>query len=148
MMRMRFTATLEQHGKTATGVEVPAEVVAALGSKKPAVTVTIGDFTYRSSVASMGGRFLLGVSAEVRAATGVKAGDVLDLELELDTAPRVVEVPADLDAAMTEEARTFFASLSYSNQRRLVMAIDAAKTDATRSRRIDKTVEALSEGRT
>src|SRR5207342_3300470 len=78
---MKFRATVEQSGKTATGIEVPAEVVAALGSsRKPPVRVTINDYTYRSTVATMGGRFMVGVSADVRAAAGVAAGDVVDVE--------------------------------------------------------------------
>ena len=137
------------HGKTATGVEVPEDVVAALGSgKRPKVSVTIKGHTYRSSVAKMGGSYLLGVSSEVRAATGVQPGDELEIELELDVEPREVEVPADVAEALAAvpEAQAFFAGLSYSNQRRLVMAIDAAKTAETRRRRIDRTVEGLRDG--
>ena len=147
---MRFRSTLLSHGKAATGVEVPPEVLAALGpSKRPKVRVTIGNHTYRSSVATMGGVHLLGVSAEVRAATGATAGDELDIELELDEAPRVVDVPDDLARAISAEpaAREFFDSLSYSNQRRLVLAVEAAKTVETRQRRIDKTVGGLAEGK-
>jgi hypothetical protein len=147
---MRFRAPLQTHGKTATGVEVPAEVVAALGpARRPKVKVTIGDYSYRSSVAPMGGVHLLGVSAEVRAATGAQAGDELEIDLELDEEPREVEVPADFAAALAAApaAGTFFAGLSYSNQRRLVLAIDGAKGADTRQRRIDKTVAGLLEGR-
>ncbi|MET1005457.1 MAG: YdeI/OmpD-associated family protein [Propionibacteriaceae bacterium] len=149
LLAMKFRATLETHGKTATGVEVPEEIVTALGSKRPKVTVTIGDYTYRSSVASMGGVFLLGLSAEVRAATGVKAGDELEIDLELDTQEREVTVPPDLAAALAAvpAAQAFFDGLTYSNKRRLVLAIDGAKTAETRQRRIDKTVSGLSEGR-
>ena len=98
---MRFRATVELGGKTATGIEVPEEVVAALGShKRPPVRVTIGDYTYRSTVARMGGRFLLPVSAEVRAGAGVAAGDEVDVEVALDDAPREVTVPDDLAVAL------------------------------------------------
>ena len=97
---MKFEALLESNGKTATGFEVPEEIVTALGgSKRAKVAVTINGYTYRNSVAPMGGRYLVGVSAENRANAGVSAGDRLDVELELDTAPRVVEVPEDLAAA-------------------------------------------------
>lgn len=135
---MRFRATLESGGRTATGIRVPPEVVAALGrGKRPAVTVTINDsHTYRSTVAVMGGEYLLGVSAENRAAAGVAAGDVLDVDLELDTAPRVVDVPADLTAALDGAARRTFDGLSYSNRRRHVLAVEGAKTEETRRRRI------------
>jgi hypothetical protein len=148
---MKFRATVEQSGKTATGIEVPAEVVAALGSsRKPPVRVTINDYTYRSTVATMGGRFMVGVSAEVRAAAGIAAGDVVDVEMELDTAPREVSVPADFAAALDRDpaARRFFDGLSYSNRLRFVLNIEGAKTEETRQRRIDKSVAMLHEGRT
>ena len=144
---MRFTATLELHGKTATGIEVPDDVVTALGSgKRPAVRVTINGHTWRSSVAVMGGRNLVGVSAENRAAAGVSAGDVLDVDLELDTEKREVEVPADLAAALKKSptASRAFEALSYSNKSRYVLAIEGAKAADTRARRIAKTVEELS----
>jgi len=144
---MRFTATLEQHGKTATGIEVPDDVVTALGSgRRPAVRVTINGHTWRSSVAVMGGRNLVGVSAENRAAAGVSAGDVLAVDLELDTEKREVEVPADLDAALKKNpaASRAFEALSYSNKSRYVIAIEGAKAADTRARRIAKTVEELS----
>lgn len=142
---MRFRATVELNGKTATGIEVPEAVVDALGtSRRPAVRVTIGDHIYRSTVARMGGRFLLPVSAEVRAAAGVAAGDEVDVELEADDAPRTVQVPPDLAAALQGGPRTRFDALSYSNQRRHVLAVEGAKTDATRARRIAAVVDALS----
>jgi hypothetical protein len=86
---------VQLNGKTATGIEVPAEVVAGLGpGQRPPVRVTIGDYSYRTTVARMGGRFLVSLSAENRAAAGVAAGDEVDVDLELDDAPREVEVPA------------------------------------------------------
>lgn len=147
---MEFRSTLMSHGKTATGVEVPDGIVAGLGStKRPKVKVTIGDYSYRSSVASMGGVYLLGVSAEVRAQTGVQPGDELEIEIELDEEPREVAVPDDLAGALgrAPQAQAFFEGLNYSNTRRLVRAIDAAKTAETRQRRIDKTVAGLLDGR-
>ncbi len=147
---MKFRTTLLLHGKTATGVQVPEEVVNSLsGGKRPRVTVTIGDYTYRSSVALMGGVYLLGLSSEVREATGAKPGDELEIEIVLDTEPREVAIPADLAAALAgaPAAATFFTSLSYSNQRRLVMAIEAVKTVETRQRRIAKTVADLAAGK-
>jgi hypothetical protein len=146
---MRFRARIEQSGKTATGIQVPPEVVASLGSsKKPAVSVTINGYTYRSTVAVMSGVFMLPVSAEVRAGSGVAAGDEVDVDVELDTAPRELSVPPDFSAALDADAdaRRFFDGLSYSNKRRLVMAIDAAKTDDTRQRRIATTVGKLHQG--
>ena len=147
---MRFRATLETEGKTATGINVPAEVVEALGAgKRPRVTVTINGHTYRSSVAVLGGRYMLGVSAENRAAAGVEGGQDVDVELELDTAPREVTVPPDFAAALAAEpaAQATFDGLSYSNRSWHVLQIDGAKTDETRQRRIAKSVEALRDGR-
>ena len=142
--------TLETEGKTATGINVPAEVVDALGGgKRPRVTVTINGHTYRSSVAVLGGRYMLGVSAENRAAAGVEGGQDVDVELELDTAPREVTVPPDFAAALTAEpaAQATFDGLSYSNKSWHVLQIDGAKTDETRQRRIAKSVEALRAGK-
>lgn len=143
---MRFTTTVELGGKTATGFAVPDEVVDALGSgKRPAVTVSIGGHTYRSTVAARGGRFMVPLSAENRTAAGVAAGDEVDVDLELDTAPRELVVPEDLAAALdaSPTARTAFDALSYSNRQRHVLSVDGAKTDATRQRRIAKVVEEL-----
>ncbi len=148
---MRFHAIILRAGKTATGVEVPTEVVESLGpSKRPPVRVTINGYTYRSSVASMSGKFMLGISAEVRAAARVEGGDEVDIDLELDTDPREVTVPADFAEALDGDvpARTFFDSLSYSNRQRFVLSIDGAKTSETRQRRIEKALGTLREGRT
>jgi hypothetical protein len=147
---MRFRADIKATGKTATGIEVPPEVVEALaGGKRPRVTVTLSGCTYRSSVAPMGGVFMLPVSADVRARSGVAAGDVVDVEIELDTQPREIEVPPDLAAALAgaPDAARFFESLSYSRKQRVVLPIGAAKTDETRRRRVDKTIATLREGR-
>lgn len=147
---MRFTARLQLHGKTATGIEVPDEVVAALGAgKRPPVRVTINGHTYRSTVAVMGGVCMVGVSAENRAAAGVSAGDEIDVLLELDTDKREVEVPTDFAAALAADAvaATAFAKLSYSHQRQHVLAIDDAKTAETRQRRIAKSLAMLHEDR-
>ncbi|PYI56973.1 YdeI/OmpD-associated family protein [Paenibacillus flagellatus] len=141
-----FTATLELHGKTATGIEVPEEIVAGLGGgKKPAVRVTIRGYTYRTTVAVMGGRFLIPVSAEHREKAQIAAGDMLEVELALDTEPRELVVPADFLEALArhEKAKSFFEGLSYSNKRRFVLSIEEAKTAETRQRRIEKAVSTL-----
>lgn len=148
---MRFVAPIETAGRTATGIEVPTEVVESLGSsRRPAVRVTLRNYTYRTSIASMGGRFMLPVSAEVRQGAGVQGGDEVEVDLELDTELRSVEVPADLASALAADAKAqgAFASLSYSNQRRLVLAVGAAKTEATRQRRVEGTVRQLAGGET
>jgi hypothetical protein len=143
---MEFRTELELHSRTATGLVVPDDVVAGLGTgKRPAVVVTLNGHRYRSTIARMGGRYLLPVSAEVRAAAGVAAGDVVDVAVEPDTEPRVVEVPADLAAALAEvpAAQAAFAALSYSHQRAHVLAVEGAKAAATRERRVAKVVEAV-----
>ncbi|MGZ4693537.1 MAG: YdeI/OmpD-associated family protein [Acidimicrobiales bacterium] len=145
---MRFTATLETNGKTATGIEVPETAVEQLGKgKKPPVTVTIGSHSYRSTVAVMGGRFLLPVSAENRTKAGIAAGDEVEVTLVLDEAPRQVTVPEDLAAALATDptAKAFFEGLSFSQQRFHVDSIEGARTDETRQRRIEKSLVLLSQ---
>ncbi|MEO7000628.1 MAG: YdeI/OmpD-associated family protein [Ktedonobacterales bacterium] len=147
---MKFHAIIQLGGKTATGIQVPDEVVAGLGSnKRPSVRVTINGYTYRSTVATMSGVFMLPVSAEVRAGAGVAAGDEVDVDIELDTEPREVDVPADFaDALATDtDAKRFFEGLSYSNKRRFVLGIEDAKTAETRQRRIAKAISTLREGK-
>jgi hypothetical protein len=147
---MRFRTVIELGGKTATGFQVPPEVVEALGSgKRPAVVVRIGPHTYRSTVAPMGGASYLPLAAENRQAAGVAAGDEVEVEVELDTAPRTVEPPADFAAALDAEpaARGFFDGLSNSNKKWHVLSVEGAKTDETRRRRIEKSVAMLRGGR-
>jgi hypothetical protein len=147
---MRFRTTIVQTGKTTTGIEVPDEVMEALGSgKRPAVKVTVNGYSYRSTVASMGGRSMVSLSAEHRAGAGVAGGDEVEVDMELDTAPREVTVPDDLAAALDAEpaARATFDGLSYSNKSWHVLQITGAKTEETRQRRIAKSVEALRQGR-
>jgi hypothetical protein len=142
----KIRVVIELGGKNATGFEVPEAVVTELGKgRKPPVTVSIGDYQYRSTIATMGGRFMVPVSAEVRKATGVVAGDEVEVGLELDTQPREVTVPDDFASALAGEptARRRFESLSYSHKRQHVMAIDDAKTAETRKRRIDKAIAML-----
>ena len=147
---MRFDSVVQQNGKTATGIPVPAEVVDALDAgKRPKVTVTIGAHTYRSSVASWGDGFMVSLSAANRTAAGVEAGDSVSVEIELDAAPRAVVMPPDFAAALAEQpvARQFFESLSFSNQRWFTDSVDSAKKAETRAARIDKYVAMLGEGR-
>jgi hypothetical protein len=147
---IKFRTTLLSAGKTATGIEVPPSVVESLGAgKKPPVRVTINGYTYRSTVAVMGGKFMIGVSAENRGNAGVHAGQELEVGLELDTEPRVVTVPDDFQQALNRDAKAkaAFGKLSYSNQLRHVLAIKDAKTPETRQRRIEKAIQALKEGK-
>ena len=147
---IQFRTKLLSAGKTATGFEVPSSAVEAMAQgKRPPVKVTINGFTYRNTVAVYGGKFLIGVSAENREGAGVKAGDMLDVLLELDTAPREVEVPADFNAALRREPKALkaFEALSYSHKRAHTLAIEAAKAAETRARRIAKSVQDLKAGK-
>jgi hypothetical protein len=147
---MKFHTTIEQTGRTTTGIVVPDEVVEALGSgQRPRVTVTLNGYTYRSSVAAMGGRSMISLSAQHREGAGVAGGDEIDVDIELDTAPREVTVPDDFAAALDAEpaARNTFDGLSYSNKSWHVLQVDGAKSDTTRQRRIAKSVGMLKEGR-
>lgn len=147
---MKFRATIELGGKTATGIRVPPKVVEALGtSKRPPVRVTINGYTYRSTVAVMGGEFMLGVSAEVRERAGVAAGDKVDVEIELDTQPRELTVPPDFAKALKSDpdAKRTFDGLSYSRKQWHVLSIEGAKRAETRQRRIAKSISTLREGR-
>jgi hypothetical protein len=143
---MRFRTTITAGSGSTTGIEVPPEVVEALGQgRRPPVRVTVNGYTYRSSIAVLGGRFLVSLSAAHRAAAGVGAGDEVDVELEHDDAPREVDVPADLAAALAgePEARRRFDGLAYSHRLRHVLAIEDAKTPETRRRRVEKAVAML-----
>lgn len=143
-----FTATLRLNGKTATGVEVPEHIIAELGSgKRPAVRMTVNGHTWPNTVGVMGGRSLLGVSAENRALAGIQAGDVIDVTVELDTSTREVEIPADVASALkkSKPAGAAFEKLSYSHKRQWIMPIEAAKAPETRARRIEKMIAQLSQ---
>jgi hypothetical protein len=134
-----ITTILKAEGLNATGISVPAEVVAALGKgKKPPVRVTLNGYTYRSTIAAYGDVFMLPVSQEHRAAAGIKAGDEVEVMLELDLEPRTVEVPNDLAAALAEKpcATAAFDALSYSARKEFVRQVESAKAKETRDRRI------------
>ena len=143
---VRFRATLETNGRTATGIEVPESVVEQLGAgKRPPVRVTLHEHTYRTTVARMGGRYLVPVSAEVRTAAGVAAGDELDVGIELDDAPRTVEVPADLAEALaaSPDAARAWEKLSYTHRKEWARSVEDAKKPETRARRVAAAVAAV-----
>jgi hypothetical protein len=145
---MKFRAVIRLDGKTATGIEVPPEIVAGLGeSRRPPVRVSIAGHTYRSTVAFMKGRFMIPVSAENRAAAGVAAGDEVEVDIALDTEPREVSVPADFAAALSEDAQAqrSFDGMPFSHKQRWVLSVTSAKSPETRQRRIDKAIEELSQ---
>ena len=147
---MTFRTTLKQHGETATGIEVPSEVVDALGAgRRPPVRITLGDHTYRSTIARRGESYLVGVSAANREAAGVAAGDELEVTIVLDTESRETAVPEDLAAALEAEpkAKEFFATLTPTQRGYFVSDVESAKKEETRRRRVEKAVAMLREGR-
>jgi Bacteriocin-protection, YdeI or OmpD-Associated/Domain of unknown function (DUF1905) len=147
---MHFRTTIELGGKTATGLVVPGDVVTALGGgRRPPVRVTVGGHSYRTTVATMSGRFLVPLSAANREAAGVAAGDEVEVAIELDSAPREVDVPDDLAAALAGEpaARQFFDGLSFTHRKEWVRWVTEAKRAETRTQRVARTVEALTAGR-
>jgi hypothetical protein len=141
-----FRSTVELGGKTATGIEVPPDAVAALDhGKRPPVRVTVGGHTYPSTVAVMGGRYLVPLAAEHRIAAGVAAGDEVEVTLTLDDAPRTVEVPEDFAVALDSAGvRQAFDALAFSHRKEHVRAIEEAKKPETRAKRIAKAIEMLS----
>lgn len=151
MSKQSFRTELLKGDGDTTGFVIPDKVVEALGQgRKPKVTVTInGEFSYPNTVAVMGGQYMIGVSKERRKLAGVTGGEMIDVTLELDTAPRVMEVPPDLQKALDKDkgAKAYFATLSYSNQRRHIDAINQAKAPETRARRIEKSVALFHEGK-
>ncbi len=132
------------------GFEIPADVVEGLGAgKRPPVRVTINGYTYRNTVAVMQGRFMIGVSSEHRGPARVTGGDEVDIDLELDTAPREITIPPDFAAALDAEpaARRTFDALSYSNKSWHTLQVEGAKAPETRARRIEKSVATLAAGK-
>lgn len=142
-----FTTTvLKDEHVNATGISVPPEIIAALGKgKKPPVKVTIGAYTYRTTVAGYGDTYMIPLSAENRTAAGVNAGDQIEVTLELDTEPRTVDVPDDLAAALAAKpgAREAFDALNYSTRKEHVRQVVSAKAQETRDRRIAAIVAKL-----
>jgi hypothetical protein len=142
---MKFRSYVEP-AEPMRGLEVPPEVVEALGGgKRPAVIITINGHSWKSRVAIMRGRYLLGLSNANRQAAGVATGDQVEIEVELDAGPRVVAAPADFARALDADpaARTAYDRLSSSHQREHVRAIESAKKPQTRVRRIDKALAML-----
>jgi len=142
---MKFTTTIVQIGNN-TGIEVPPEVRDALGGgKTPLVQVTLNGFGYKSKIAAMGGRLLVSVSAEVRQKAGVKGGETHEVELVLDTAPRVYEAPADLQSAIDDRpaAQAAWDRIAPSQRKAHITSVEGAKSAETRSRRIEKVIEML-----
>ena len=143
---MRFRAEVELHGKTATGIEVPASVVEGLAAgKRVPVSVTINGYTYRTTIAPYTEAYFIPLSAENRSGAGVRAGEVVDVDIEPDTAPREVTVPGDLAEALDAAgARAAFDALSFTRRKEYVVAVEGAKKPETRRARIERAVAEVS----
>ena len=138
--------TLVEPPEPMRGLEVPPTVVQSLGGgARPAVTITVNGHSWKSRVAIMRGRHLLGLSNANRQAAGVAIGEEVEVELELDSEPRVVVEPADFAQALDDDpvARAAYDGLAYSHKREHVRAIESAKKPETRRRRIEKAIATL-----
>lgn len=145
---MKFKAKVIASGNAA-GVEIPGELVKALGGgARPPIAITINGHTWRSRVALMRGQQLIGISAANRAASGIALGEVVQVEVQLDLAPRIVDEPPDLAEALGGDARAraAFDRLPFGLKRKHVADLEAAKAAGTRQRRLDKLVRALRAG--
>jgi Bacteriocin-protection, YdeI or OmpD-Associated/Domain of unknown function (DUF1905) len=144
---VQFSGVVEQTGKNTTGIPVPDKVLEQLGGgKKPAVKVVLnGSFEYRTTVGSMGGRPMLSLSSERRAAAGVAGGEPVEVEISIDAEPRAIEVPDDFAAALEQDptAKAAFDRLAPSHRRAHIDAITGAKAADTRQRRIDAALTKL-----
>ena len=143
----KFRTTLWSAGGNNVGIVVPEDVVTAFGrGKRVPVVVTIdGDYQYRSTIASMGGKFLIGFAAATRKITGRGAGDEIEVRLDVDDAPRTVDVPDDLAAELARDdaAKAAWDALSFSRQRAHAESVTGAKAADTRARRVAKVLDAL-----
>jgi len=139
-----FEGVVEAAGGGGHLVEIPLDVPAVFGARRPPVRGTVNGAPFRSTVAVYGGRFLLGLNRELReAAGGVAVGDTVAVEVERDDEPRTVELPDDLRAALDERRVAFFDSLSYTHQREYVRWIEEAKREETRRARVQKAAALL-----
>ena len=148
---MRFQTRLLRFGANNTGIEVPEEVLAALGrGRRVKVVATVNGYAYRTSVAPAYGKLLMPFSSEHRKASGLAGGDEIEVEIVPDDAPREVEIPAELSASLAAapEAAAYFEGLSYSHKRAYVLWIEGAKKAETRARRVTQAVEMLAEHQT
>lgn len=146
---MKFKTIIVQSGNN-TGINIPEKIIEALNAgKKPPVVITLNKYTYRSTVAVMGGRYMVSLSAENRKNANVAGGDEVEINIELDTAPRTVELPADFEKAFDKnnKAKIAFEILAPSKKKAMVLSITDAKTEETRIKRIEKAINALSEGK-
>lgn len=144
-----FTAVIQNAGGGGAFVEVPFDVEKEFGSKRPKIRAMIDGVAYRGILTRMDTDcHVLGIRKEIREQIGKTLGDEVTITVELDTEPRVVEIPSELKKAFRteKEAKAFFEKLSYTHQREYVTWIDEAKRTETRQNRIAKTIEMLKKG--
>jgi len=142
---MKFKTKIAQFGNN-TGIVVPEKIVEGFGvCKKPPVVITLNKYTYRSTVAVMGGQYLVSLSSENRKNAKVEGGDEVEITITLDLEPRTVELPADLKKALDKNkvAKSNYEKLSYSKKKAMVLSIAEAKTEETKLKRIDKVISSL-----
>jgi hypothetical protein len=147
---IRFRAQLQRRGPAAAVVLDEIQVAAVgEGAKRFPVVATVNGYTWRTSVARMGGEFLLGLNREVRDGAGIQAGDEVEVTIELDEAPREVEVPADLAAALAADpqAAASFEQMAFTHRKEYARWIAEAKRDETRQRRVAQAVEMIKAGK-
>ncbi|WP_420968535.1 YdeI/OmpD-associated family protein [Bradyrhizobium sp. B120] len=142
MTRKTFEATIVLEG-SACFIPVTFDPKVVFGKVRAPVLVTLNGYTYRSTIASMGGQVCIPLRGSNREAAGLKGGETLQVTLELDAEKRTVDIPPDLDEALTPAARARWDQLSYTHQREQVEAINEAKKPETRARRIEQTVARL-----
>ena len=144
-MKIAYKTTIVQTGNN-TGIHVPETILNKLnGGKKPLVKVTLNGYSYRSAVGKMGDKFMISLSAENRKNANVKGGDTLEVTIELDTEPRTVELPPDLQSALDKNktAKAAFDKLAPSKKKAMALSISEAKTEATKIKRIEKVIDSL-----
>ena len=144
-MKIAYKTTIVQTGNN-TGIHVPETILNKLnGGKKPLVKVTLNGYSYRSAVGKMGDKFMISLSAENRKNANVKGGDTLEVTIELDTEPRTVELPPDLQSALNKNktAKAAFDKLAPSKKKAMALSISEAKTEATKIKRIEKVIDSL-----
>ncbi|HWB26454.1 MAG TPA: YdeI/OmpD-associated family protein [Chitinophagaceae bacterium] len=142
---MKFKTTIVQTGNN-TGTEVSEKILEELnGGKKPLVIVTINNYTYRSAVGKMGDKYMISLSAENRKNANINGGDTVDIILELDTAPRTVVLPDDLQKALNKNkiVKANWDKLAPSKKKAIVFLLTDAKTEETRNKRLEKAIESL-----
>ncbi len=147
---MKLHTKVLSTGKNTTGIQVPESIVQSLDAgKRPPVRVTVNGYTYRTSIATVSGKYMLSVSAEVREAAGVAGGDAVEVAVEVDKTPRVLAVPPELQAALKRDpaARSVYDALSNSKKQRLTIPIEKAKAAETRQRNVDKAIRELRQSR-